>query len=222
MFDLLLVRHGQTDWNVQRRVMGMGPIGLNKVGIAQVRALALELADWPLDAIIASPARRTRETAEILLEGREGLVVKLDDAFAEVDYGDWVDRPFSDFEGDKGFNQYMRASATFQIPGGERLSDMQRRVVQGIENLRGQFPDGRAVVVSHADIIKSIIVHYLGVELSRWQQYAVANASLSFFRFHRTESDQNRGGIVPRLLVMNYIPQWVEGITSHHQHSPLW
>jgi 2,3-bisphosphoglycerate-dependent phosphoglycerate mutase len=154
MLELLLIRHGQTDWNVERRVMGMEPIGINATGRAQMEQMAAGLAAVSLDAIIASPAQRTRESADCLVTTSNGLDVTENDAYGEIVYGEWVGRPFRDFDALPAFEQYMYAPSTVQIPGGERLVDTQRRAVEGVERIRTERTDGRVAIVTHADIIK--------------------------------------------------------------------
>lgn len=198
MLDLLIVRHGQTPWNVERRVMGMRPIGLTEVGKEQLSSMAQLLAPIDLDAIYCSPAKRTRESADILAAGRS-IPLHEDEAFAEVDYGDWIGEPFTFFEGTPDFYSYIASPSTFQIPGGERILEMQKRVVAGVERIRANHQNGRVVIVTHADIVKSIIVHYLDHSLDYWHRYAVANGSLAALRFSKEDA---------RLLALNLRPDW--------------
>lgn len=196
MLEIVFVRHGQTDWNVSRRVMGTRPIGLNATGVAQVRAVADVLSPMPVTAIYTSPAKRAQESAAILAEGRNGTPVSDHAAFVEVDYGDWIGLYFSQFEA-LLFNDYLKSPTTFQIPGGESIVGMQRRAVAGVEELRAKFARGRVVIVSHADVIKSMLVHYLDIPLDQWHQFKVDNASLSVLRFEGR----------PRCLTLNYHPE---------------
>lgn len=184
MLEVLLVRHGQTDWNRDRRVMGATPIGLNATGQAQIAALAARLRSVSIDAIHASPLRRTRESAALLGAGRDGLMITDTPAFAEIDYGDWVGQPFSAVETTPAFLQYLHQPSTLRIPGGERIVDTQRRAVAGIEQLCAQHPQGRVLVVSHADLIKAIIVHYVGAPLDHWHRYKIDNGSLTVLCVH--------------------------------------
>jgi broad specificity phosphatase PhoE len=197
MFEVLLVRHGQTDWNVERRVMGAKPIALNATGHSQVRTVAQLMQQTPLTAIATSPALRTVESAHIIAESHEGLVPVETQAFIEVDYGDWVGKHFSVFE-DLLYNEYMHEPSTFQIPGGESITGMQSRAVAGIEALREAYPTGRCVVVSHADVIKAIYVHYMEVPLDRWHHYKIDNASITALRFEAARV---------RCLMLNFHPE---------------
>ncbi len=204
MLELLLIRHGQTDWNVGRKVMGMQPVGLNAHGRSQVERMAVALQPSALAAIYASPAQRTLESAEIVAQGRE-LAVVPHAAFSEVDYGDWINAPFHAFDQLPIFQQYLYAPQTTQIPGGENVCAMQARAVAGIEEIRVAHQDGRIAVVSHSDVIKAIIVHYVGAPLAHWQRYAVDNASCTVLRFSTHQ---------PRLLALNAHPDWQERLST--------
>src|SRR3989338_9506142 len=124
MLELLVIRHGQTDWNVNQKVMGRGPVPLNATGREQARILAEYIKDHPLDAIYTSPVRRTVETAEMIREGREKLALTHEEGLAEIDYGDWVDLHFDElFE--KYREEWMRYRANpeeFRPSGGEKYA----------------------------------------------------------------------------------------------------
>src|SRR5581483_12433051 len=90
MTTLLLVRHGETDWNSERRWQGHADEPLNETGRAQAREVADELADRSIDAVYSSDLSRARETAEIIA-ARLGLSVTTDARLGEVDVGDWSD-----------------------------------------------------------------------------------------------------------------------------------
>ena len=88
MTEFLLVRHGETNWNRDRRFQGHADPGLNRTGREQARALADELAGEPIVAIYASDLARARETAEIIGE-RVAAPVVLDRELREIDVGEW-------------------------------------------------------------------------------------------------------------------------------------
>jgi broad specificity phosphatase PhoE len=199
MLEILLIRHGETDWNVSRCVMGMQPIGLNDAGRAQITALAQGLAGLAPEALYASPANRTRESADILSAHHGQLPIVEDAAFGEIDYGDWVGLPFTDFEGTQDFTDYMFRPSHCAIPGGERPSEAQARAVAGVERIRSTHATGRVGIVSHADVIKALLVHYQGRSLDEWQQARIDNASMTIMSFR---------GTYVRVLGVNIYPGW--------------
>src|SRR4030095_8514765 len=104
-----LIRHGQTDWNRDRRVMGDHPIGLNAEGREQVEVLAKLLHHGSIEAAFASPLARTRETAEMLNRGR-GLIVREESDLKEIEYGEWVGKTFREIRSSPGFESYYRSA----------------------------------------------------------------------------------------------------------------
>lgn len=183
MLEVLLVRHGQTPWNIERRVMGMLPIGLTPVGRQQMEITAGDLTTVRIAKILTSPAQRTQESAAILATAKPGVPVVHDPAFAEIDYGDWVGRPFAEIEATGELPTYFDHPSAFTIPGGERVTDALQRVVTGVEALRATHARGRVVVVTHADVVKCALVHYLDFPLDHWQRFRIDNGAVTIVRF---------------------------------------
>ena len=196
MFELIILRHGQTGWNVpgQKRVLGRRPIPLNALGQAQVQAVAETLRAAPLCAVYSSPILRTMETAQIVLAGRPSIPLITDEGLAEIDYGDWVDRPLAEIVQRPEWDTYWQRGEDAIVPGGERVRDVQQRAVAVAQRARNEYPEGTVLLVSHADVIKTLLVHYLGASLNDWQNISTDNASISIVRF---ESDR------PRVVRMN-------------------
>jgi 2,3-bisphosphoglycerate-dependent phosphoglycerate mutase len=196
MLEILLIRHGQTDWNRDRRIMGQRPIPLNEVGREEAAKTAQSLKDTPLDAVYSSPVLRAMETAEFLLQGR-GLALHPAPHVAEIDYGDWIGKTFDEVMGEEAFHIYHKTPHHAQPPGGEKMLDVYRRSTEFIEELRKKHPGGRVAVVSHADVIKTILVHYLNLQLNDILKLRIDNGSLSLLCCE--------GGRV-RVHTINYLP----------------
>ncbi|MDO8528037.1 MAG: histidine phosphatase family protein [Deltaproteobacteria bacterium] len=199
--DLLLVRHGQTDWNVIRRVMGHNPIALNDVGKKQAGDLKNWLCKMEIDAVYSSPMLRAKETAQILVADRKGLSVIEEPGVAEVHYGDWVGLTFEEVRKQHGkiFSDYHSNASGVQIPGGESVKTAQKRAVDAVERMRATHKGQRVVVVSHADVIKMILLHYLDMPLDHLQALGCDNGSLSIYRFGTEWGD--------RLVALNYFSE---------------
>ena len=198
MLDILVVRHGQTDWNAIQRVMGRKDIPLNEIGRAQAAVVRDWLTDIPLDAVYTSPVLRAKQTTEIILEGKPNLTLQEEEGLAEINYGDWIGKLFFDVhqEFKESYEAYLKNPSRLQIPGGERVSDVQKRVVAVVEKVRKKHEGGKILLVSHADLIKMIFVHYLGISLDHIHQIGCANGSLSIYRFGGEWGD--------RLVALNY------------------
>ena len=196
--DLLLVRHGQTDWNPIQRVMGHSAIGLNDTGRKQAQNLAVWFKNIPLEVVYSSTMPRALQTAEIITKGRNIDVIPEPGA-AEIDYGDWVGLTFKDLEEKHSemYHCYRFKASQMTIPGGESITGVQKRVVDTVERLRKKYTNGeRVVVVSHADVIKAVLLHYLKLPLDHLQLFGCDNGSLSVFRFGTSWGD--------RLVALNY------------------
>jgi broad specificity phosphatase PhoE len=162
---ILLLRHGQTDWNVEpARCQGWDEVPLNEAGRAQARDQGRALRGRGLELVVTSHLTRARETAELvrdeLLAGTgvdlETLPLVVDPRLAETQRGDWETRPFSEIvASDTGaWRHYREHPETFRFPGGESLAEQQRRV---LACLRDVALDGRpALLVTHGGSIRLV------------------------------------------------------------------
>ncbi len=153
---LLLVRHGQTDWNREpARCQGWAEMELNEVGRGQARDMGLALRRRGVELVVTSHLVRARETAELIhaeLGGELPFVV--DPRLAEAHRGEWETRRFSSImrEEPETWRRYREYPETFRFPGGESLEIQQRRV---LACLRDCALDGRtALLVTHGGSIR--------------------------------------------------------------------
>ena len=131
---VVLARHGETDYNVDRRFQGWLPVALNERGRCQAAALAERAQDWGFEMMWCSPLARARETADIVA-GRLGLTPREDARLAETDTGEWTDRPFSEVaeEDPERLAAFLRGDRDFAFPGGESFSGQADRVMAALE-----------------------------------------------------------------------------------------
>lgn len=182
MTQLLLIRHGQTDW-VGDRLAGLTPgIALNAAGRAEATALAARLTDTPITALYSSPLDRTRETAAYIGLTR-GLEVRALPGVGEVDFGEWTGRKLSDLRKEPLWRTVMGQPSAMRFPGGERLRDAQARAVAAVESVCATHPDETVAVVSHADVIKAIVAHHAGMHFDLFQRITISTASVSVLQF---------------------------------------
>lgn len=157
--------------------VGLSPAGQAEAAAA-AEALVVALAGRPVAALVSSPLQRARETAAPIA-ARLGLEVAVEPGFAEVDFGDWTGARFEALHGQPAWRAFNTFRGFAPIPGGETMLAVQARAVDALLRLRGAWPDAELVVVSHADVVKAILAHLLGVSLDLFRRIEVGPASRS-------------------------------------------
>lgn len=180
MTTILLVRHAVNDFVKTGKLAGWTPeVHLNEEGQAQAEALGRRLADAPIDHIYASPLERTIETAEAIRQHHPHLGIEHNHAIAEVRYGDWEGAKISDLRKRKMWEVVQEYPSRAYFPNGETMRGVQVRAVDEIERMVQKHPRQLVVIVGHADIIKMVLAHYLGMHLDNFQRIVVSPASIS-------------------------------------------
>jgi probable phosphomutase (TIGR03848 family) len=180
MAEFLLVRHATNDWVKTGRLAGWTPgIHLNEDGKAQAAALGEHLSQARLAAIYASPLERTTETAQAIAAHYPNLNVHLLEAVGEMRYGEWQGEKLSRLRREKLWETVQVYPSRAQFPGGETIRQAQARAVDALESLVARHASQRVAVVSHSDIIKLIVAHYLGAHLDFYQRIEISPASLT-------------------------------------------
>jgi probable phosphoglycerate mutase len=151
---ILLARHGETDWNSERRWQGHADRPLNDVGREQARALAETLADRAIDVVYSSDLVRAHETA-LIVGDRLGLPVEVDAGLREVDVGDWTGRLLTEIEAEdpEGFQRWRQGHKAWN--GGESYDEMGERVVGAVLRLAARHPGLTLLVVTHGGSIRA-------------------------------------------------------------------
>jgi probable phosphoglycerate mutase len=162
MGRLLLLRHGQSTWNAERRWQGWADAPLSEVGRAQAREAAAALQSVGFDAVVSSDLSRARETAEIIAAELGLGPVELEPGLRERDVGAWSGLTAAEIdEGWPGSLQAWRDGTLRSIPEGE--GDISQRVMEAVERVMVLHPAGTVLVVSHGGVIRSL-ERALGVE----------------------------------------------------------
>ena len=161
MRTALLVRHGQTEWNAERRLQGWAPVGLSKRGHEQAAALGETIADaHEVDAIVASDLERTRQTADHLAEAT-GAPLQFDRGWRERGFGVYQGLPYADVQ-DRHPEFDLRERSIVGLPatpeGGESVAEVRERVFDAWERLHaaddGALPEG-----AHEDATVAVVTH---------------------------------------------------------------
>lgn len=187
---LLIVRHGQTAWNVEHRLPGQLPgVALNENGRQQAARLAEALTVLPISAIISSPLERARDTAEIIAKGRD-IPIQFEPDLMDTQIGNWAGQVIEEVsKNDPAWKEYVR-NPSVAPEGVETFPQVQQRVIAAVERWRkeniGPFP----VFVAHADVIKLLVAHYSGLDASKAGTFHIDNASVSLIELENEQPPQ--------------------------------
>lgn len=181
---LILLRHGQTPASVQRLYSGRGNPSLTDVGRDQAAAAARMLAQTPIDAVLTSPLRRARETADTVVAGR-GLVPQVEDSLIETDFGTWEGLSFTQAgERDPELHARWLRDTSVAAPGGESFDSVHDRVTGLVQRVVSDFPGRTVLVVSHVTPIKTVLRIALDAGPNLLYRLHLDLASVSIAEFH--------------------------------------
>lgn len=196
MKTILLLRHGETAWNKERRVMGRLEVPLSPKGILQAKHAARILDRLETDAIYTSPLKRALQTSSIVAEG-SGLPIKVSADLTEFAFGRWEGCQFKELIRDETYHHFLKDPLNTHVPGGETIGDVQRRGLKALRSAIKEYPKGRLLFVSHGDVIRAIICHYLQLPLQEFRRLRIDNGSLTAL-----EVD----GLWAEIKFINYLP----------------
>jgi probable phosphoglycerate mutase len=175
-----LVRHGHHALLGRILCGRMQGVQLDDLGCEQMSLAAEVIRRSAPTTVQSSPQRRALQSAEIIAS-RCGLPVEVVPAFDEIDIGQWTGKSFADLAPEKAWQRWNAKRGRARPPGGESMSELQRRVVRYLEQLSSQ--EGTFVIVSHAEPIRAALMHYLRMPLDRFQSVEIDPASVSTIRF---------------------------------------
>lgn len=179
MIRLVLIRHGETDWNRQVRWQGQTDVTLNPTGRAQAGALALSMRGQDLDAIYSSNLQRAAQTAEAVAEATGARLI-LDPRLREIDLGEWQGMLSEEIRSRDG----TRVDLFFRDPQaragvrGESVAEVLRRVTSAVDEILSRHRTGRVAVVSHGLALAALKTRILGLPLeAAWYQEPANSAA---------------------------------------------
>jgi len=177
---LILVRHGETQWNREHRVQGQGDPPLNESGQKQAELIARALHNERVGAIYTSPLRRALGTAEAINRFHQ-VEIKTIDGLKELDTGE-LDGMYASDMGTRHpefFRIWMADAALARMPGGESLPELQERVWNSIRSILNNNHSNTVVVVSHLFAILSLFCKALDLRLSEFRRFSMNVGSIS-------------------------------------------
>jgi broad specificity phosphatase PhoE len=169
------VRHGATDWNLERRCQGSSDRDLSEVGIRQAEQIASLLSGEDIQAIYSSHLRRARQTAEYISQPHD-LPVFIEEDVRELDHGHLEGLTFNQIK--QNYAEFLlrwrSEPAEIRVPGGERLADVAERAWNGLNQIVQRHLDAeRILVVSHNFPIVGIVCRITGTDLNQYRSFQV-------------------------------------------------
>lgn len=193
MTVLLLIRHGHTDAAGKLLTGWARGVHLDARGREDALRLVERLEGVPIAAIYSSPLERCRETAAPLAKAR-ALPVHVRRKLIEVDYGLWTGRSIAQAKRTRLWRTIQHAPSAVRFPGGESLLEVQSRAVAEIGAIAAAHPRSTVAVLSHADVIRLVVAHLVGMHADHLQRLIVDPGSVSAVAL---------GDGIPRLLKLN-------------------
>jgi broad specificity phosphatase PhoE len=158
----VLVRHGATEWNADKRAQGQADVALSNEGRSQARETAERLTDLEIEAVYSSDLSRAVETAEAIAE-QHGLDVAMDPDFREIDQGEWTGLPVAEIQ-QRWPELWGSARHYSPRPGGESPQQVRRRALEGLRRVVERHPHGTVVIASHGGTIRWLSAEVLGYD----------------------------------------------------------
>jgi probable phosphomutase (TIGR03848 family) len=181
MARIVLLRHAHSVANEKNLLAGRtAGISLSKTGKEQAKDLIARLGNIQFDEVAISPLQRCRETIDPWLDktGTKSRIV-VDESISEVDYGNWSGKTLASLRRKAQWKVVQDFPSQMTFPEGESLLEMQGRALSGFYRLNAVKGKGPRLLVSHGDIIKSIVAHCLGMHLDQFQRLVIEPASLT-------------------------------------------
>jgi probable phosphoglycerate mutase len=186
---LLLIRHGETDWNRDARIQGQLDAPLNEVGRAQACTLATRLSGEGIEAVYSSDLSRACETAEIALAG-SGLQIHRTADLREASFGAWQGKRWTDVEREfpQEVSHYRRDYGHYAPPGGESLTALRRRSVAAFHRIAGDHRGQTVALFSHGGPCRVILADVLSLDVTKVRRLGMSNASVHLVEMNGDEA----------------------------------
>ncbi|MFC2013304.1 histidine phosphatase family protein [Chloroflexota bacterium] len=183
MTEIILVRHGETEWNVAEVFRGRIDVELNENGIKQAELLAEHLSNVKIDAIYSSPLKRALKTAE-MTAGYHKLDVEVAPGLVDFNYGEWQGLPHQEVK-DKNKELYTEWTINphqVKIPSGESLADVRDRTTGVVDNVIAKYK-GTVALISHRVVNKVLICALLGLDNSHFWNIRLDTCGITNFTY---------------------------------------
>jgi len=183
MAEIILARHGETDWNMAEVFRGRVDIGLNETGIRQAELLAEHLSNKSVDAVYSSPLTRALKTAEIIASCKK-LEVEIAPGLIDFDFGEWQGLAHQEVKDryPELYAEWISHPEQVKIPGGENLDEVRGRALHVVDKVKNKYGDV-VIVVSHRVVNKVLICALLGLDNSHFWNIRQDTCGITVFTY---------------------------------------
>lgn len=181
MLNLYLVRHGQTEWNVQKRMQRWENSNLTELGKRNAIALGEKLKTVTFDAVYTSTSERTIETAKLII-GKQNLHIELDKNLREIFLGEWEGKTHEELKAlyPGQYNNFWERPSDYKPFNGETFEELNKRVIVVLQNIISNHKEGNILIVSHTVFLKSLMMYVKGKEVKDlWAPPYINDTSLT-------------------------------------------
>ncbi len=181
--EIILARHGETEWNKEEVFRGTVDVALNETGIRQAQLLAEYLSDARIEAVYSSPLKRALKTAEAIA-GYHRLEVKTAPGLIDLDFGEWQGLPHREVRDKYAelYQEWANNPGRVTMPGGESLNDVRKRAAGVVDEVIAGY-EGTVVLVSHRVVNKVLICALLGLDNSHFWNIRQDTCAITTFGY---------------------------------------
>ncbi|ORT99954.1 Phosphoglycerate mutase [Anaerovibrio sp. JC8] len=184
---IVLVRHGQTDYNIYDRFQGALDIPLNATGLDQADKLAASIKDVPIDVFISSPLERAYVTTEKCAQAKGMTISYTDPRLKEIDYGKWAGeyKKVISENDPAAYRKWDKQPWTMKLPEGESLQELQERYRAAVDDAVSRYPGKTIFIGAHSKGIKALICSVLDIGLEHYPQITQNNTCINVLEYKK-------------------------------------
>ena len=184
MTKVILIRHGQTEWNILGKYQGHSDIDLSVLGIEQANLLAQRLTKEKIDAIYTSDLKRAIKTAECIANKHQ-LSVQIIPELKEISFGDWegLDYNTINLKWPGEVERFFKNAESIVIPNGETFYEVEQRSCNAIQKIIEQHRNQTIIIVSHGGTIRALLAHALHIPLKYIWNIRQDNTAVNILKY---------------------------------------
>jgi probable phosphoglycerate mutase len=182
---MIIVRHGESEWNRIHRYQGQLDAPLSELGLRQAEALAGRLKNEPIEHIYSSRLQRAANTARAIAAHHASVPFAYADELLEIDHGEWQGKYADEIiaQYSDGLREWREHPTRSQMPGGESFSNVLKRTLEFKERAYTDHKGQTILVSTHDVIVKILVADALGMDMDRINRIWVTNASISVIEY---------------------------------------